>query len=1079
MIILLNEIKNYKNWQDLKQNLIDTSLNTKQKGDIFELITKYYLLIDPIYKTKLKEVWLLNEVPTKIQEYLNLPNNDEGIDLIAQTKDDEYWAIQCKYRTDENSSITREDIATFLDISNNICKNISQKLVCSTSNNQSYKFEKLYDDSITFLLANTWNSLDNIFFTQLNGLLENKTIELKALEPKPHQKRAIQNAHVHFIDENNDNGKLIMACGSGKSLTAYWIAQRLKSKIILIAVPSLALIKQTLEVWTRESVATNIDINWIAVCSDDTVSKIDDDIFTASTKDLGIDVSTDCDYISNWLQNPKHTTTIVFTTYQSGKIIAEASKNAGITYDLGIMDEAHKTVGLNDSLFSHLLFNENISINKRLFMTATERRYKGESDEIASMDNIELYGEDFEVLTFKEALESKPPILCDYKIIAMMVTKKEVASLIKSNKFVRPDNENYTHEVESEMLASTIALHKAIKKYGIKHTISFHSSIERAKFFQSQEKVFRKSFSEYTNLDTFHVSGTTPIATRNRTLETFSQSENSLITNARCLTEGVDVPNIDCVLFADPRQSTIDIVQAVGRALRLAKDKEFGYVLVPILIDDENIDINDIENKSFQAIISILRALASSDERVIDYFNITNGAEISSRGDLVDFDIPIGLNIDINEFNNAIKLSIISKIKKLKWRPFEDAREFVRNLKLSSSTEWKLYCKNELEAKEFKPIDIPSTPNTIYKLSGWNGMKDWLGTTSDLKYLPFEEAREFARSLGLKTPKDWQLYCVGKVKKVGIKPDNIPRSPEQVYRRNGWKNYKDWLNIGLKFRSFEEAREFAIALNLTHKDEWQKYCIGKIPHLKKKPTDIPRDPELRYKKDWINWNDWLTGEKGRVQGEYRSFEDAREFARSLGLTRGTDWREYCKGAIEGIKPLPDDIPTSPDIIYKDEYISISDWLGYKGQKRPKKDSKLEDIWMPFEEARDFSRNLGLKSSIEWREYVAGKLKNHKPKPENIPAMPYVTYKNYGDFWIDWNDWLGNDSTTKKKVKEPLPFEEARKFVRSLGLKNTYEWEDYKKGKLEYLEPIPANIPKSPSSYYKNDGWIGMHDWLGI
>ena len=166
MIILLNEIKNYKNWQDLKQNLIDTSLNTKQKGDIFELITKYYLLIDPIYKTKLKEVWLLNEVPTKIQEYLNLPNNDEGIDLIAQTKDDEYWAIQCKYRTDENSSITREDIATFLDISNNICKNISQKLVCSTSNNQSYKFEKLYDDSITFLLANTWNSLDNIFFTK-------------------------------------------------------------------------------------------------------------------------------------------------------------------------------------------------------------------------------------------------------------------------------------------------------------------------------------------------------------------------------------------------------------------------------------------------------------------------------------------------------------------------------------------------------------------------------------------------------------------------------------------------------------------------------------------------------------------------------------------------------------------------------------------------------------------------------------------------------------------------------------------------------------------------------------------------
>lgn len=635
MTNLLKKIKTYKNWQDLKHNFIDSSSNTKQKGDIFELVTKYYLLIHPIYKTKLENVWLLNEVPADVQKYLNLPTNDEGVDLIAKTKDNEYWAVQCKYLSNEDTSITREYLSTFLDVSNNICKNITKKLICTTANKQSYKFEKLYDDTITFLLANTWNSLGDDFFLQLNTLLDNNTIKLQPFQPKPHQERAIKNAHNHFVDERHDNGKLIMACGSGKSLTAYWIAQQLESKTILIAVPSLALIKQTLEVWTRESVANNIDINWIAVCSDDTVSKIDDDIFTASTKDLGIDVSTDSYYISNWLQNPKHKTTIVFTTYQSGKIIAEASRNANITYDLAIMDEAHKTVGLNDSLFSHLLFNENISIKKRLFMTATERRYKGESDEIASMDNIELYGEDFEVLTFKEALESKPPILCDYKIIAMMVTKKEVASLIESNKFVRPDNENYTQEIESEMLASTIALHKAIKKYGIKHTISFHSSIERAKFFQSQEKVFRKSFSEYTELDTYHVSGTTPIATRNRTLETFSQSENSLITNARCLTEGVDVPNIDCVLFADPRQSTIDIVQAVGRALRLAKDKTFGYVLVPILIDDENIDIDDIKNKSFQAIINILRALASNDERIIDYFNTTNEAEISNTRDLV------------------------------------------------------------------------------------------------------------------------------------------------------------------------------------------------------------------------------------------------------------------------------------------------------------------------------------------------------------------------------------------------------------------------------------------------------------
>lgn len=1070
-----NKIKAYENWQDLKLGLLDKSTK-KEKGDIFERITKYYLLIDPIYKTKLKSVWLLNEVPTKIQEYLNLPNNDEGIDLIAQTKDDEYWAIQCKYRTDENSSITREDIATFLDISNNICKNISQKLICSTAISQSYKFEKLYDNSITFLLANTWSSLDNNFFTQLNALLENKTIKLIPFQPKEHQQRAIKNAYTHFIDENNDNGKLIMACGSGKSLTAYWISQQLESQTILIAVPSLALIKQTLEVWTRESVANNIDINWIAVCSDDTVSRVDDDIFTASTKDLGIDVSTDIGYIVNWLANPKHATTIVFTTYQSGKIIAEASKNANITYDLGIMDEAHKTVGLNDSLFSHLLFNENISIKKRLYMTATERRYKGESDEIASMDNIELYGEDFEVLTFKEALESKPPILCDYKIIAMMVTKKEVASLIESNKFVRPDNENYTQEVESEMLASTIALHKAIKKYGIKHTISFHSSIERAKFFQAQEKVFRKSFSEYTDLDTFHVSGNTPIAVRNRTLEIFSQSENSLITNAKCLTEGVDVPNIDCVLFADPRQSTIDIVQAVGRALRLAKDKKFGYVLVPILIDDENIDIDDIENKSFQAIITILRALASNDERIIDYFNTTNMAEISSGGGLVDFDIPIGLNIDINEFNNAIKLSIISKIKKLKWRPFEESREFVRSLNLSSGTAWKLYCKSELEDKEPKPIDIPSAPNMIYKLSGWNGMKDWLGTSSDVKYLPFEEAREFVRTLGLKTGVDWQKYCKGQINGLPIKPDDIPVYPHMMYRKE-WKNIKDWLRKGSGLRNFEEAKKFVKTLKLKHRNEWQKYCTGEMMQLAKRPDDIPRDPDLRYRKVWKGWEDWLGLENAKLFGEWRIFEEARDFVKNLNLKGTIEWRKYCKGELDGYEPKPLDIPTNAKDIYKTKgWIDSSDWLG-TARKRRGTNAEAASIWLTYEEARSFVYKLELKNLNEWRQYIHGELKHLPKKPDNIPNSAYFVYKDSG--WIDWNDWLGNDATTRSRAKAPLSFEKAREFVRSLGLKNTQEWEDYKKGKLEYLEPIPDNIPKSPYSYYKNDGWIGMHDWLGI
>lgn len=1116
---------NITNWLELKQ-LIDSTRLTVQKGNLFEYITKYYLLIEPIYQTKFKNVWLLKEVPNDVRKYLNLPDNDEGIDLIAQTKEDEYWAIQCKYRSDESSSISRDDIATFLDISHNICKNISHKLICSTASSQSYKFNKFYDDKISFLLSDTWNNLDNEFFNKLHLLNQNKKIIFKPLLPKPHQQRAIENAQKYFIDDENNRGKLIMACGSGKSLTAYWIANKLNAQNIIVAVPSLALIKQTLEVWTRESIANNIDINWLAVCSDDTVSELENDVIISTTKDLGIDVSTDIDYITGWLNSKKHNNrTIIFTTYQSGDVIVKASQNANFIYDFGIMDEAHKTVGLKDSLFSRLLFDENISISKRLFMTATERRYKGTSDEIVSMDNIEIYGEDFELLTFKEALESNPPILCDYKIISMMVTKKEIETLIENNNYLKPQNENYTKEIEAEILASTVALHKAIKKYNIKHTISFHSSIERAKFFQSQEVIFRKSFKEYTNLETFHVSGDTPTAKRKKIINDFANADNSLITNARCLTEGVDVPNIDCVLFSDPKNSTVDIVQAVGRALRLSKDKEFGYVLVPILIDDENINTEEIKNKSFQSIVTILRALASNDDRIIDFFDTTTESnQRNINKNLIDFDIPLGLSIDIKEFNDAIKLSIISKIKNLKWRPFEEAREFVRGLNLTNNEEWKLYCKNELKKKELKPSDIPSSPHIVYKLNGWNGIKDWLGTSNDIKYLSFEEAKKYVKILKLKSQKEWNEYI-----QLKVKISNIPPNPQIVYLNNGWNGWKDWLGyskmdrylsyeeaslyiqnleidsrdkwrdfsknkrpenipstpdivykdngwidwkyfFGKDYCSYDEAKIFVHKLNLTTPQEWIKYCKGEYSSLPKKPKNISSQPKVTYISDWINWEDWLGNTK------YLPFEEAREFVKNLNFKGQIEWRKYCKGELEGYESRPNNIPSSPHETYKDSgWIDYGDWVG-NGRKRRTNNNEEDNTWLSYEEAKIFVHSLKLKNEEEWRKYIKAELIHLPDKPNNIPNSPLFVYKNAG--WNGINDWIGNGSTGKTKVKNALSFEEARKFVRSLKLKNTYEWQSYIKGELEGYELMPDNIPKSPYRVYKDNGWIGMNDWLG-
>lgn len=921
---LIDELKKINNWYEMK-NFIDNQETTKAKGNIFEALTKYYLLLNPIYKIQLKNVWMHYEVPNDVKTYINFPNTDEGIDLVAKTYDGKYWAIQCKYLGNQDSSINGKYISSFLDLSTNVCKNIDLMLTITTANNKSYKFEQKYDNKVSFILGDVWNTLDEDFFLKLHEYLENNRIEYKPLPPKPHQERAIKNAYSHFIEEDNNRGKLIMACGSGKSLTAFWITKELKANKIIIAVPSLALIKQTLDVWTRESLANNLDINWIVVCSDESVAKKDEDIFTSSVKDLGIEVTTNIDGIVEWMKNLRHEISIVFTTYASGDVIAKASKKANFVYDFGIFDEAHKTTGVIDSLYSHLLFDENIDINKRLFMTATEKSYKGNSDEIASMDDSRIYGEDFEVLTFKEALESN--ILCDYQVVAMMVTKKEIAELVENNNYVRVKEENISKEIESNLIATTIVLHKAILKYGIKHTVSFHSSIQRAKYFKSEEEKLRKLVNNNINIQTYHVSGNTPTATRNKDINSFASSEQALITNARCLTEGVDVPNIDSILFADPRQSTVDIVQAVGRAIRLSKGKQFGYVLVPIIIDDENITLENVKNSTFDSILNIVKALSTHDERIIDLFNTNDSTKVFRGGGLFHIDssnINLGEKIDLNEFSKNIQATILEKTKMLKNRPFEEAREFARSLNLSSGSEWKKYCKGELKDKEPKPFDIPSNPAIAYKLSGWLRMEDWLGSKD---FLSFEEARAYIRTLKIgKTVQDWKFYW-----EQNSIPSNIPIQPQQRYKRQGWINWKDFLIGSNIIKSFEDARKYISQLGLKSKKDWEDYTSGRLKNIiGELPSDIPKDPQLRYRKNLIpwNWNYWLG--ISDLQEKWLDYDIALRLVQGkmleLNYSGQNDWNKF-----RSSDDFPKNVPTDPLRVYGDK-CDMSEWYG-TGRKR--------------------------------------------------------------------------------------------------------------------------------------------------
>jgi len=1069
-------ISTSNNWLDLKAK-IDASPNTKEKGDIFELLTKLYLQIEPRFVTKIETVWLYSEVPTNLLKKLNLPSRDMGIDLLAETHLREYWAIQCKYKADETKSLTWREISTFQSLAFSKAKGISFGLIATTVDRSASIFKDQKED-VKLLAGEVWRDLDQAFFVKARKILDRKTARPTPFKPRKHQRRAVRNAKKHFINEKATRGKMIMPCGTGKSLTAYWIAKQLEAKTILIAVPSLSLINQTLKAWLREVVANKQTVDWIAVCSDKTAGEVDSAI---STQDLGIPTNTDPEMIARWLRKRSIGLKVVFTTYQSGKVIAEASRSAKRVFDLGIMDEAHKTVGDRDKTFAHLLSDDNIKIRKRVFMTATERRYAGNRDEIISMDNPEVYGDTFELLTFKEALEQDPPILSDYKILTMLIHKEDVAKYIQERAIVKPDRGKWDDGVQAEMLAGVVALNQAMEKYPIKHAVSFHTSIAKAQAFRGNQQTYTEAVQKNTDkVETFFVSGKTPTSIRSRIIKEFASSDKALISNARCLTEGVDIPKIDGVLFADPKRSTIDIVQAVGRALRTAKDKEYGYIIVPVLIEDET----DFENSgAFQTIITVLRALASNDERIVEYFR-----EKSSTGSNRGIIEHIGSDqllerVNLEEFIDSIELHVWNKLAKLSWRPFKEARDFIRSLKIGNQIQWKEYVKDNLPGKPKRPSDIPSNPNRVYKIEGWKGYGDWLGTgriaNQGREYLSYAEAKIIVHRLGLDSQSKWQLYCRGRVPNLPPKPSSIPSDPRKAYQYKGWLDIYDWLGHTRlvpedgEYLPYKDAANWANTLGLSGQSSWLAYLRGEYPDLPEKPFLVPASPNGVYRgKGWTSWGDWLgTGNIAAWKHQYKSFKEARTFIRSLNLRNQKEWKLYTQGKLKGIAPKPKDIPSNPNSVYKNkDWISLGDWLGNQTV------ATLDRKYYSYEKAKSFVRSLGLKSQAEWRNYTKGLFPDIRSLPPEIPKAPHAVYGKQGK-WENWGRWLGTDRVNKKD-REYLTYDDAKIWVHKLKLESFNDWLEYRRGKYPEKPRLPKSIPGGPSTVYKESGWKGWGDWVG-
>jgi superfamily II DNA or RNA helicase len=1010
-------------------------------GEAFERATQLYLQSHPEYRTQLRHVWRVpEEVPRRIRDRLRLPSSDEGIDLLAETNDGKFWAIQCKFRSDTKKPLTYRELSTFTSLAFVTCTDISLAVVAHTCSKPVRKHK--YLGNATEIGLDRWLGLTDEDWRAIQAGITGKTVALTPRVPRPHQQQAIQAGQTHFSTESR--GRLIMPCATGKSLTAFWIAQALDAKSIVVAVPSLALIRQSLLDWTREYLAHGEVPQWLVVCSDESTAKLDRDEFVGDTYDLGIPTTTKPKDIVPFLRK-RTGRRIVFTTYQSSSTLAQAARQAGVTFDLAILDEAHKTVGVKAKAFATLLSDANIAVRRRLFMTATERVLSGESDEVFSMDNEAVYGKRFHQLTFKDAIAQA--IISDYRILTITISDQTIHDLVTENRLIDLKGD----ETDAQALAAAVALRRAFEKHRITHAISFHRSIKAASEFCDRQAALDEAVAP--KLTSLHVSSKKATGERAELMRQFVGEERALMTNARCLTEGVDVPAIDCVLFADPKQSVVDIVQAAGRALRPYPGKQYGYILLPLVVP-AGMDVDAFaETTEFKRVARTITALSTQDERIAEQFRVVDhGRKPTGKVVEIEGDVAVGMDLEISAFADKISTRIWQRVGKANWRPFGEARHYVHSLGLKNHAGWNRFCTSAR-----RPADLPTAPNLVYRDRGWTGMADWLGRPDfprrNQTFRPFVEARRYARTLGLSSHADWSRFS-----KSGKRPLDVPGNPNKVYQHHGWKGLGDWLGTGTvapknkKFRPFEEARAYVHALRLRSTDEWREY--GKSGQ---RPADIPAAPNENYEDHgWVGWGDWLgTGTLASSLRSYRPFNEARDFVRTLGLRSKTAWPEYARS---GDKPA--DIPAAPDNHYKNNgWAGWGDWLGTGTLQTQMR------TYLPFEEARTFVRGLGLHSANEWRAALKdGRI------PANLPVTPYTVYRDTG--WRSWGDWVGT-GTIAPRQRRYRTFTEARAFARSLTLKSGNEWAAFcKSGKL------PPDIPATCQRFYSRKGWISMGDWLG-